>query len=141
MLTIVRSPESPLTRRSCSKNHVDQTDVERVIIPMSDEYIKRPLSKVTDLINKDHLRSTSPTNCNTYSKLITKQAPLLHEAIMRLSIIMPALVAAPLAAATPAPGTDSPELVKRYCGDKPPPHPACPKGLFQVSKDTLRANS
>ena len=53
---------------------------------------------------------------------------------MRLSIIIPALFTA-LAAATPAPASDSPELVKRYCGNNPPPHPACPKGLFQVSRN------
>ena len=59
---------------------------------------------------------------------------------MRLSIIMPALIAA-LAVATPAPETDGPELVKRYCGPNPPAHPACPQGLFQVSRDAVLANS
>ena len=57
---------------------------------------------------------------------------------MRLSVIVPFLFAA-LVAAVPAPGSDSAELFKRYCGNKPPTHPACPRGLDQVSGDIVYA--
>ena len=109
------------------------------VITISDASIKQLPSSVAKHIHKTQLpliQSNHTSQLQTHSN----KSPAFRTIIMRLSIIISALIAS-LAVAAPAPESDSPELVKRYCGDNPPTHPACPKGRFVVSEDAFHASS